>query len=391
MISISRLYCGMAGTSDELRYGHGNTAAGGPHGSPRKPVVVWNCTGRCNLTCAHCYAADATGAELDTATASTMLEDLASFAVPVVLFSGGEPMLREDLLELIGRATALGLRAVLSTNGTLIDARAAERLREAGVGYVGVSLDGLAEVHDAFRGAAGAFDRALEGLCHCCRAGLKTGLRFTLTRRNVHQIDEVFALLEAEHIPRACFYHLVYSGRGAALRDEDLDPATRRAAVDRLIDRTAELHGRGLAKEVLTVDNHADGPYLHLRMVREGSPRAGEVWRLLNANGGNASGVGIACVSWDGQVHPDQFWRHGSLGNVRERPFSRIWTDPANALLAALRDRHGRLKGRCARCRYLPACNGNLRVRAESAGDLWGDDPACYLTDQEIAPAEGVP
>lgn len=387
MINISRLYCGTAGASDDLRYGHAT-----PRGAARKPVVVWNCTPRCNLSCLHCYAADdACGQEMVTAAATEMLEDLAGFGVPVVLFSGGEPMLREDLFELLRRAAALGLRAVLSTNGTLIDARAAGRLREAGVAYVGVSLDGLAEVHDGFRGQAGAFDRALEGLRHCRRAGLKTGLRLVLTRRNAHQIDDIFALLEDEDIPRACFYHLVYSGRGAALRDEDLDHAATRAALDRLIDRTADLHRRGPAKEVLTVDNHADGPHLHLRLVREGSPRAEEVRRLLDANGGNASGAGIACVSWDGRVHPDQFWRHASLGNVQQQPFSRIWTDPANALLAALRDRHGRLKGRCGRCRYLTACNGNLRVRAESAGDLWGDDPACYLSDQEIAPAEGAP
>ncbi|MCJ7545039.1 MAG: radical SAM protein [Phycisphaerae bacterium] len=387
MINISRLYCGTAGTSDDLRYGHATS-----RGPARKPVVVWNCTPRCNLSCAHCYAAGGTGSqEMDTAAATAMLEDLAGFGVPVVLFSGGEPMLRGDLFDLIRRAAACGLRAVLSTNGTLIDARAADRLREAGAAYVGVSLDGLKEVHDGFRGAAGAFDRALEGLRHCRRAGLKTGLRLVLTRRNAHQIDGIFSLLEEEDVPRACFYHLVYTGRGAALRDEDLDHVARRAALDLLIDRTADVHRRGLAKEILTVDNHADGPYLHLRMVREGSPRAQEVWRLLKANGGNTSGEGLACVGWDGAVHPDQFWRHASLGNVQELPFSRIWTDPANPLLGALRDRHGRLKGRCGRCRYLPACNGNLRVRAESAGDLWGDDPACYLTDDEIAPVEGAP
>ena len=387
MINVSRLYCGAAGAHDSLRYGHG--AAGRAPGGERRPVVVWNCTARCNLRCAHCYAAaEGDEAEMDTRAAEAMLEDLAAFGVPVLLLSGGEPMLREDLFGLIARAAGLGLRAVLSTNGTLIDEPAAARLAEAGTSYVGVSLDGIGEVHDRFRGEAGAFDRALAGLRHCRRAGLKTGVRFTLTRRNAGQIEAVLGLLEAERIPRACFYHLVYAGRGADLRGEDLDAPGARAAMDCILECTARLHGRGFAGEILTVDNHADGPYLYLRMVREGSERAAEALRLLRANGGNASGVGIGCVSWDGGVHPDQFWRHAALGNVRRRAFSAIWSDATIPLLRALRDRRAHLVGRCAGCRFLDACNGNLRVRAESAGDLWGDDPACYLTDAEIAPVE---
>ncbi len=387
MISISRLYCGTPGALDALRYGHNDKPA-----SDRRPVVVWNCTSRCNLDCVHCYAAsDGSEPQMDTAAATAMLEDLAAFGVPVVLFSGGEPLLRPDLCELVCRATSLGLRAVLSTNGTLIDAPTAERLRRAGVGYVGVSLDGLGSVHDHFRGQAGAFGWALEGIRHCRRAGLRVGLRFTLTRRNVSEIDGIFSLLAHEGIPRACFYHLVYAGRGADLQEEDLKPQATRQVLDQLIDRTADMHRRGMPREILTVDNHADGPYLVLRMVREGNRRAQEALSLLRVNGGNASGVGIGCVGWDGAVHPDQFWRHVSLGNVQDRPFSQIWTDHSNPLLAALRDRRPLLKGRCRRCRFLDACGGNFRVRAEAAGDLWGDDPACYLTDEEISTPEPSP
>jgi radical SAM protein with 4Fe4S-binding SPASM domain len=390
MISISRLYCGAPGALDALRYGNAAPARQPP--AQRRPVVVWNCTSRCNLDCVHCYAASDRGEpEMDTAAATAMLENLAEFGVPVVLFSGGEPLLRPDLLGLIRRAASLGMRAVLSTNGTLIDSPTAERLRQAGVGYVGISLDGLGAIHDRFRGQAGAFDRAVEGIRHCRQAGLKVGLRFTLTRRNVSEADGIFSLLVREDISRACFYHLVYAGRGANLRDEDLTPQAARQVLDRIIDHTADMHRRGMAKEILTVDNHADGPYLVLRMSREGNGRAEEALSLLKANGGNASGVGIGCVGWDGEVHPDQFWRHVSLGNVRDRPFSRIWTDESNPLLAALRDRRSHLKGRCCRCRFLDACGGNFRVRAEAAGDLWGDDPACYLTDEEISPSEPSP
>jgi radical SAM protein with 4Fe4S-binding SPASM domain len=161
--------------------------------------------------------------------------------------------------------------------------------------------------------------------------------------------------------------------------------------VDLIMDRTRDLHERGLSKEVLTVDNHADGPYVYLRMLREGNPRAPEVLDLLRMNEGNSSGRGIGCVSWDGSVHADQFWRHETLGNVRERPFSRIWSDPGHPLLSMLKDKKRYVTGRCAACRWLDVCAGNFRVRAEAAtGDLWAPDPACYLTDEEIGLQEAA-
>ena len=156
--------------------------------------------------------------------------------------------------------------------------------------------------------------------------------------------------------------------------------------VDLIIDRTHDLHARGKPKEVLTVDNHADGPYVYLRMLEEDSSRAPEVLELLKMNEGNSSGRGIGCVSWDGEVHADQFWRHHSFGNVRQRPFSEIWTDMSDPLMARLKDKKQYVTGRCATCRWLDICAGNFRVRPEAVtGDLWASDPACYLTDAEIA------
>ncbi|MGB2780035.1 MAG: radical SAM protein, partial [Phycisphaerae bacterium] len=304
---------------------------------------------------------------------------------PVVLFSGGEPLVRHDLVRLAKHAARLGMRAVLSTNGTLLDAQAARALKAAGVAYVGISLDGLRETNDAFRGVTGAFDRALAAVRHCRRAGLKVGLRFSLTRRNVKEIGAIFDLARAEKIPRLCFYHLAYSGRGSRLRGEDLSHAATRRAVDEIIQRTADLHAAGLSVEVLTVDNHADGPYLYLRMRREKHPRAEEALALLRRSGGNASGERIAAVAWDGSVHPDQFWRTATVGRVGDRTFAEIWSDRTSPLLAALRNRRLHLTGRCARCRFLDLCGGNLRARAEAAtGDPWAPDPACYLTDKEI-------
>jgi len=397
VIGISKLYYGTEEASDALRYGADGE---GPSAAPAapKPVVVWNCTRACNLRCVHCYSAPADGgtdvsrtgggSELSTDAGLAMLEDLAQFGAPVVLFSGGEPLLRPDLFTLIESASALGIRPVVSTNGTLIDERAAERLRDAGARYVGISLDGMRETNDRLRACKGAFDRALSGLRHCRHLGIKVGLRFTMMRHNAAEIDDIFSLVRDENIPRLCFYHLVYAGRASHLIHEDLDHEGTRRAVDRIIDRTADLYAEGRTPEVLTVDNHADGPYLYLRLVRENHPRAEEALRLLRANGGNASGSRIAAVGWDGSVHPDQFWRHVSLGNVTERPFSEIWADGSHPLLDALRNRQAHLKGRCARCRFLDACGGNFRVRAETVtGDLWAPDPACFLTDEEIGVA----
>ena len=392
MIGISKLYCGTVESSDVLRYG-ARSARLPSHllqfSADKKPVVVWNCTRRCNLRCVHCYSRSADvhyAGEMTTEEGYALLEDLAAFGAPVVLFSGGEPLIRPDLLQLAARARELGLRAVISTNGTLIEEKMADRLREIGLSYVGVSLDGLRTTNDKFRGVEGAFDRALAGIRNCLKAGVKVGLRFTINRRNAADIPDIFRLLRDENILRACFYHLVYAGRGAKLMAEDLDHDATRRVVDLIIDRTAELHAQGTPKEVLTVDTHADGPYLYLRMLREGNPRAADVARLLRMNRGNSSGNGIGCVSWDGEVYPDQFWRHASLGNVRQRKFSEIWTDLSNPLMAKLKDKRPYVTGRCATCQFLDVCGGNFRVRAEAAtGDLWAPDPACYLTDEEIA------
>jgi len=303
----------------------------------------------------------------------------------VVLFSGGEPLMRPDLFDLVRHAREVGLRAVISTNGTLIKPEVAERLKALTLSYVGVSLDGTEQVNDHFRGMEGAFARAMDGIRACIGAGLKVGLRFTINRRNVDEIPAIFRILEEEKIPRVCFYHLVYAGRGSALIEEALDLERTREAVDLIIDRTAEFHRKGNPIEVLTVDNHCDGPYIYLRLLRENPERAKEVLQLLQFNEGNSSGRGIACVSWDGAVHPDQFWRHLTLGNVRERDFGDIWTDRNNELLMKIKRKKEHVTGRCAECKWLDVCAGNFRVRAEAmTGDLWAPDPACYLTDAEI-------
>ena len=392
MIGISKLYCGAVESSDPLRYGRESGRLPShllQFSQDKKPVVVWNMTKRCNLRCIHCYAhakdESFRGDELSTAEGKRLIDDLAAFGSPVMLFSGGEPTLREDLPELIDYAVQKGMRAVISTNGTLITEEKARIFARFNLSYIGVSLDGLGPVNDKFRGVSGAFEKALRGIRNSQKAGIKVGLRFTINKFNYREVPGIFDLIEKERIQRVCFYHLVYAGRGSKLVEEDLTHDETRKAVDYIMDRTRASFDKGREIEVLTVDNHADGPYVYLRLLRENPERAQEVYDLLMMNEGNSSGVGIACVDEEGNVHADQFWRHVSFGNVRERPFSEIWTDTSNELMAKLKEKKKHVKGRCAGCRWLDVCGGNFRVRAEAAtGDIWGDDPQCYLTDEEI-------
>jgi 12,18-didecarboxysiroheme deacetylase len=391
MIGISKLYCGGVEPSDVLRYGaeSGKLPSHLLQFSKDKcPVVVWNVTRRCNLKCIHCYSSSQNvryGYELKTEEGKKLIANLAEFGSPVILFSGGEPLLRRDLPELIQFAVDKGMRAVISTNGTLITKERAAVFSKMGLSYVGVSIDGMKATHDRFRGVKGAFDASLRGIKNCQDAGIKVGVRFTITGKNYTEIPAIFDFIEKENIPRACFYHLVYSGRGSALIEEDLSHEETRKVVDLIMDRTRDLFERGMPKEILTVDNHADGPYVYLRLLKEDPERAKDVLELLKMNEGNSSGRGIGCVSWDGEVYADQFWRNISFGNVRKRPFSEIWTDTSNELMAQLKDRKSHVKGRCAVCRWLDVCGGNFRARSEAVtGDIWAPDPACYLTDEEI-------
>jgi 12,18-didecarboxysiroheme deacetylase len=391
MIGVTKLLCGTVTPSDALRYGRRSDRSPShllQFTQDKKPIVVWNSTKACNLHCVHCYytaRAQPDPGELTTAEAKAMIDDLVSFGAPVLLFSGGEPLLRDDLFELGTYAVEGGIRTVISTNGTLIDRKVAARIKEAGFSYVGISLDGIRETNDRFRGMTGAFEAALTGIRACTDAGVRTGLRLTLNHHNFEDLSAIFDLLEEEKVRRACFYHLVYAGRGVRIQDEDLSLEESRVAVDLIFDRTEDFARRKIDIEILTVDNHADGPYL-LRRVQEAQPeRADEVLQLLRWNGGNSTGIGISAVDHLGNVHADQFWQHHSFGNVRERPFGEIWTDVSDPLMAGLKNRKPLLKGRCATCQYLDICNGNFRVRADAVyADVWAPDPACYLTDEEI-------
>ncbi|MEW5865063.1 MAG: heme d1 biosynthesis radical SAM protein NirJ [Pseudomonadota bacterium] len=360
---------------------------------PPGPVVIWNLVRRCNLNCLHCYSISADvdfPGELSTAEVFAVMDDLRAFGVPVLILSGGEPLLRPDLFEIAARAKAMGFYTGLSTNGTLIDAAVADRLAASGFDYVGVSLDGLRETHDRFRRRPGAFDRSLAGVRLARDRGVKVGLRFTLTEQNARDLPALLALAEAEGVEKFYLSHLNYAGRGNRNRGDDAHFRTTRAAMNLLFDAAWEAARRGLAREFVTGNNDADGVYL-LHWVRRNFPeREAHIRAKLAEWGGNSSGVNVANIDNLGNVHPDTFWWDYTLGNVLERPFSEVWTDTRDPLMAGLKARPRPLKGRCAACAYLDVCGGNTRVRARQlTGDPWEEDPGCYLTDAEIGIGEG--
>ena len=388
MISVTKLLFDTDYFGDSLRYRHGSKDS--RHGASEGcgPVIVWNSTKTCNLKCIHCYMdsdSKTYDGELTTEEAKRMIDELADFRVPVLLFSGGEPLLRPDFFELAEYAARKGVRPTLSTNGTLITREIAKRIKAIGIGYVGISLDGLREVNDSFRGRTGAFQSAVEGIQNCVAAGQRVGLRFTLNRHNYKELDQIFDFIEEENIDRVCFYHLVYSGRGEEMLEQDITPEETRQAMETIIRRTRDFEARNLKKEILTVDNHTDAVFLYLKAMEEDPERAGRIRQLVGMNGGNRCGIAFGAIDPWGNVHPDQFTQHISFGNVKERKFAEIWTDETQEILRGLKDRKGLLKGRCGKCGYLSFCNGNFRTRAQAvSGDFWGEDPACYLTDEEI-------
>ena len=362
--------------------------------TPPGPVVIWNLIRRCNLTCMHCYSTSADrdfDGELSTGEALTVMEDLRTFGVPVLILSGGEPLLRRDIFKLSQRARELGFYVALSTNGTLIGRGNIDQIAEAGYDYVGISIDGIGATHDHFRRMEGAFDASMRAIDLCKEVGIKVGLRFTLTQHNASELPQLLELMRERDIDKFFLSHLNYSGRGNVNRREDAIHHTTRSAMDTLIETAWRDARAGARREYVTGNNDADGVYLLHWAARHRPQHLDGLRARLEAWGGNATGENIANIDNLGNVHPDTFWWHYSLGNVRERPFSTIWSDESDPLLGQLRTRPRPVQGRCAACEHRVICNGNTRIRAfQASDDYWAEDPGCYLDDGEIGLATPV-
>ena len=360
----------------------------GPRRNPPGPVVIWNLVRRCNLTCKHCYSISADKdfpGELGTDQVFSVMDDLKAFRVPVLILSGGEPLLRPDIFDIARRAKALSFYVGLSTHGTLIDGGNIGAIADTGFDYVGISLDGIAATHDRFRRKEGAFDASLAALRLCRENGIKVGVRYTMTEDNAHDLPALLQLVADEGIDKFYFSHLNYAGRGNKNRADDASHLATRRAMDLLFDTCLAGLRRGEDKEFVTGNNDADGPYLLQWAATRFPERVEHLRAKLRQWGGNASGVNVANIDNLGNVHPDTMWWHETLGNVKERPFSAIWSDLSNPLLAGLKAHPRRLEGRCGACIHLDICNGSSRVRAQQiTGNPWAEDPGCYLDDHEI-------
>jgi len=355
---------------------------------PPGPVVIWNLVRRCNLTCKHCYSTSADidfPGELSTEEVYTVMDDLRAYGVPVLILSGGEPLMRPDIFEISRRAKDLGFYVGLSTNGTLIDEDNIEDIAAVGYDYLGISIDGIEETHDRFRRREGAFAEAMQGIGLARDQGIKVGLRFTLTQDNAAELPQLLDLMDEERIDKFYLSHLNYAGRGNKNRDSDVFHRTSRWAMELLFERCWNELERGVKREYVTGNNDADGVFL-LHWVRSRFPDRSERLRmLLERWGGNSSGINIANIDNLGDVHPDTFWWNHTLDNVGNRPFSEIWEDRSDPILGGLKEKPRPLEGRCGKCAYLPICGGNTRTRAyQTTGNLWAEDPGCYLTDAEI-------
>ncbi|TAN70722.1 MAG: heme d1 biosynthesis radical SAM protein NirJ [Methylobacter sp.] len=360
-----------------------------PARKPAAPVVIWNLIRRCNLTCKHCYTTSTDinfPNELSTPEIYTVMDDLKAFKVPVLILSGGEPLLHPDIFDISRRAKDMGFYVALSTNGTKISAANIDEIAAINYQYIGVSLDGIKDTHDQFRRVQGSFDQALHGIHLCLEKGIKVGLRFTLTQDNAQDFPALLQLMDDHNIDKFYLSHLNYGGRGNKNRKDDAHFAMTRDAMDLLFETSYDWLKAGKDREFVTGNNDADAVYFLHWVANHFPDKVDHIKAKLEQWGGNASGVNVANIDNLGNVHPDTFWWHYELGNVKERPFSEIWLDTSDPLMAGLKQHPRPLEGRCARCHYQEICNGNTRVRAaQTTGNFWAEDPGCYLTDGEIA------
>jgi Fe-coproporphyrin III synthase len=354
----------------------------------RRPVVFWNLTDRCNLSCTHCYSRSApdrsTVDELSTREALAFIDDLAASGIPLVIFTGGEPLVRPDIWELAKHCRDLGIKTALSTNGTLITDEIAGKIKTSGIEYAGISLDGAtAETHDRFRNFPGAFARATAAFSRCKNAGVRCGVRVTLTKDNLAELGPLVHLSRELGASRFCLYWLVPCGRGSdAYSRLQLDTEDVTQALTLLYRAAQEIPPEQM--EFLTVDAPQDCIHLIRSMERDNSPDLHEARELLaSLHGGCSAGDRVANVDPHGNVYPCQFARAPEflVGNIRDQPFSALWSDTGNPVLSRFRIKPPVVGGKCESCAYLSLCGGGCRVRAwATGGDVAAEDPFCYVT-----------
>ncbi len=339
---------------------------------PALRLLAWETTRRCNLACLHCRAAAGSGpypGELSTDEGVALLDSLGGMGQVVVILTGGEPLLREDIFDLAAHGTRLGHRMVMAVNGTLLTPQIAARLKDAGIQRLSISIDGAtAASHDKLRAVGGAYDGALAGIAACREAGLPFQVNTTVTRANRGELPAIHELAinlgaAAHHV-----FILVPTGRGELIREELISPEEYEATLRWLL--AAQKEGKLFIKPTCAPQ--------YYRLWRQDAAARGE--RITPATHGMEAmtkgclgGQGFAFVSYQGEVQPCGYLELVA-GNIRETPFPEIWR--AAPLFQQLR-RVEDYRGKCHTCQYRKVCGG-CRARAYAlTGDVLAADPIC--------------
>jgi len=343
-------------------------------------LVALETTGACNLSCVHCRASAVSKPapdELTTREVKGLIDDMAGFSDPVLILTGGEPLLRKDIYEVASYASKRLSRVVLSTNGTLLTPEIASRLKEAGVSRVSISLDGAsAKTHDEFRQVKGAFEGSLRGIEALKEAGLEFQINSTITRQNVGEIEDIYALARKLGAKALSIFMLVPTGRGKEIEETELPPGEYERVLNWICEKQVEVEESG---EELFMRPTCAPHYFRVmkQRVKEGK-KAPEMrhGRLQSLTKGCLGGTAFAFISRTGEVFPCGYLP-AKAGSIRESSFRSIWDN--SKVFKELRDPK-KLKGKCGRCEYKTVCGG-CRARAYSRhGDYLAEEPYCIYT-----------
>ncbi len=348
-------------------------------------IMIWNFTNRCNLLCHHCYSkADAN--EKDTLTLEEIKETVSKLknaGVNFVIFSGGEPLLRKDIFEIAQCMKEHGIMTYLSTNGIYVAEKNVDQIINT-FNYIGISIDGIEEIHDQFRGQKGAYKKSIDAIKLIQEHGGNAGIRFTITKETQDSFYKMFDLCEELNVDKLYLSHLVYAGRGKENLEIDITKEKRKEFVQFIINKAFEYYKNDSKIDLVTGNMEMDAIMLLNKFKSDYPEKVELLENKLKAWGGNSAGNRLGNMDWAGNVRPDPFFPF-TIGNYLETPFDQIWKSKENEILNKLRQSPREIKGRCSTCKYIEICNGGSRARAYAiSGDLWEEDPSCYLTDEEI-------
>ncbi len=389
MIPLSVMVTGKGTVSVKIKghYGKGHPST---FTSELKPVVFWNITYACNLHCEHCYI-DAGPTprpeELSTEELLRVADEIVELGLPLVILSGGEPLVRKDFWALAERLAGREKpKLSLSTNGTLITREAARRLRDLGFSYIGVSLDSLVPaMHDKFRGVTGAFYMSVGGIDNAVSEGLDVGIRTTVTRWNYREAPDMVDFAYEHGASRVSYYILDSIGRARAIRHDLPTHEQLKEFVGTLIEKAKEYAGK---VEIELVRANFLGIYVADRLSRTPDDFQ-EYIKLISAQGD--CGRKSISIYPDGTVRPCQFIDQYVVGDLRRQRLREVLSYNNPELVKFIRLYENLSGPRCGSCPFRLVCGGGSRGRAEAAtGDFWGDDPLCFIDAAEIAKRWGL-